>query len=406
MRGVPSLRRCCRSAVRVRALLLGCAHVSPCGPCASALQRPRRSTSRMSLSCQPSRRRLATVHRCRPPLQSFRPAPARAAALHHVRDTYTGPPPVIDCGPRVKHCHLRYTVLLLAAIGLSGCGTPVSTMNVPDLDRSQSLRTQDLRPASEKEVEIFGLMPTSEAYAIARVEDAALSPPAVRLLQHRAYQRLGARAQAADLKVYHHVVYRNEQSEMRRSATLGAVGDIAGGVRSGGGAFGAFVGSQSVTDRDGNLSSRIDAAQFSALTGAMSSSAAGIPRRRTPGAAACTSSSLRPSWRAGGYSRERYRRSVAARISRWPQRSTRRSSFTCRSAKGPRTNNLRIWPCPWIGMRCQARSAPRGEPHKRFATTQRAQDQRAKCSSYLRAGPNLTPAFVRCQVRVVITGSS
>jgi hypothetical protein len=168
----------------------------------------------------------------------------------------------------MEHRHLRCTVLLLAVIGLFGCGTPVSTMNVPDLDRSQSLRTQDLRPASEKEVEIFGFMPSSDAYAIARVEDAALSPPGVRVLQHRAYQRLGARAQAAELKVYHLVVYRNEQSEIRHTATLGAVGDVAGGLRGGWGAFGAYAGSQLVKDRDGNLSSRIEAAQFSALSGA------------------------------------------------------------------------------------------------------------------------------------------
>jgi len=45
-------------------------------------------------------------------------------------------------------------------------------------------------------------------------------------------------------------------------------------------------------------------------------------------------------------------------------------------------------------MRCWARSAACGEPHERFATTQRAQDQRAKWSSYQGTGPLLAFGLV------------
>ncbi len=41
-------------------------------------------------------------------------------------------------------------------------------------------------------------------------------------------------------------------------------------------------------------------------------------------------------------------------------------------------------------MRCKARSAPCGEPHKRFATPQRAQGQRVECSSYSGTSPKIS----------------
>ena len=53
----------------------------------------------------------------------------------------------------------------------------------------------------------------------------------------------------------------------------------------------------------------------------------------------------------------------------------------------------------WIGMRCQARSAPRGEPHKRFASTQRAQVQRVKCSSYFGTSPQQHACISSDEVR-------
>jgi hypothetical protein len=141
------------------------------------------------------------------------------------------------------------------AIALSGCAAQVTTIDVQGLDRSDRLAAKDLRPASEKDGEIFSLMITSDAYGLYRVADSVVSPAPVRLLQHRAYERFSSAGPAPDLKVHHLVVYRNLQSEFRKAA-------IASGI---GGAIGAAIVAGTVKDASGALSSPVDTGQFNGL---------------------------------------------------------------------------------------------------------------------------------------------
>lgn len=98
-------------------------------------------------------------------------------------------------------------------------------------------------------------MITSDAYAIYRVAESASAPPALRLLQHRAYEMRTGSA-PLELKVHHLVVYRNLQSELRR----GAIGAGIGGI------IGALVAGQSVTDPSGAVSSLADPGVFNSLS--------------------------------------------------------------------------------------------------------------------------------------------
>jgi hypothetical protein len=151
---------------------------------------------------------------------------------------------------------MKRLFLVVAALVLSGCAAQVANLNVAGTERSEQVRLQDLRPASEKEGEIFSLVITSEQYALYRVAESSSVPSGVRLLQHRAFETLQKPGAAPlDLKVHHLVVYRNMQAELRRSS----LGIALGGV------VGAVIAGNMVVDASGAAHSLVDAKAFDAL---------------------------------------------------------------------------------------------------------------------------------------------
>lgn len=129
------------------------------------------------------------------------------------------------------------------------------TVNVPGIERSSRAQITDMRPEKEKQGEIFSLLVTSDAYATYRVPDSAVVPPATRLFQHRAFEKLGADSSPLEIKVHHLVVYRNLQAELRRGALGAAFG----------GAIGAVVAGQIKAEPSGIVTSLVDARAFEAL---------------------------------------------------------------------------------------------------------------------------------------------
>jgi hypothetical protein len=147
------------------------------------------------------------------------------------------------------------TLLLALGVLLSGCATQVVPLNLQGVERSDQVRVQDLRPATEKQGEIFSLMITNDAYGLYRIAETVSAPAAIRLLQHRAYEAMPAESAPLEMKVHHLVVYRNVQSEFRRMAVGVGIG----------GAVGAVIVSQTQRDATGIASSRMDASSFEAM---------------------------------------------------------------------------------------------------------------------------------------------
>jgi len=146
-------------------------------------------------------------------------------------------------------------ILVTFAIFLSGCAAQVTQLNVADIEKSSAIPVKDERPETEKQKEIFSLLISSDAYGIYRIADEVLAPPAIRLFQHRAYEKFAASTSPLDIKVNHFVIYQNVQSELRRSA-------IGAGI---GGAIGALAAGSATTDPAGVSSSLADIKSFDAL---------------------------------------------------------------------------------------------------------------------------------------------
>ncbi|MDQ2735457.1 MAG: hypothetical protein M3Y55_10805, partial [Pseudomonadota bacterium] len=140
-------------------------------------------------------------------------------------------------------------MLIAVMVVISGCAAQVTTLKVPGIEKSAQTPLQDARPPMEKQGENFSLLITSDAYAIARVAETISTPTPIRLLQHRASETLQPQS---SVKVLHLVVYRNSQSELRRSS-------IGAGL---GGVIGAVIGGQSVTSVSGAKSSLADREAF------------------------------------------------------------------------------------------------------------------------------------------------
>lgn len=118
---------------------------------------------------------------------------------------------------------LSATVIIL----FSGCAAPVHRLNVVGIERSESVRVNDLRPSSERQQEMFSSFVGSDAYAISRVADESFSPSAIRLLQHRVYEKFaGAVSAPLEVTVHHLVVYQNRQAEFRDVAFGAGFGSI------------------------------------------------------------------------------------------------------------------------------------------------------------------------------------
>jgi hypothetical protein len=117
---------------------------------------------------------------------------------------------------------------VLVSLLLTACATQAPPIVIPDIDRSAAVQVRDLRPAKEKEAETFSFNVANSAYGLARVGDEKVSPPSLRVLQHRAFEKLGAGVTSID--VHHLVVYRNMQSWGRRVAMASAAGAVGGAV--------------------------------------------------------------------------------------------------------------------------------------------------------------------------------
>lgn len=117
--------------------------------------------------------------------------------------------------------------ILLAALVFLGCVQPIK-VDVPDIEKSQSVVAKDLRPLSEKESKVFSVLIVSPSYGIFRRGDEFLTPSAPRLLQHRVFQKFSSNTQPVEVTIHHMVVYLNGRAATTRSALAGGLGGMAG----------------------------------------------------------------------------------------------------------------------------------------------------------------------------------
>lgn len=120
---------------------------------------------------------------------------------------------------------MKYIMLIILSVIVNGCAAPVIKVNVQNINESSSVAIADLRPKAEKENEIFSSLITSEAYGTYRRGDAILNPTALRIFQHRVYEKYKS---SPEVKVHHFVVYMNLKSELRRGVAGGVLGGIVG----------------------------------------------------------------------------------------------------------------------------------------------------------------------------------
>lgn len=118
----------------------------------------------------------------------------------------------------------------LLSVMCAACAPSVTKVNVPDMEKSDSLSVQDARPAIEKDRKMFSLLITSRQYGIIREGDERLTPSPIRLLQHQVFEKFAASGRLPTVVVRHLVVYSNMKSQLRSGATLGAIGGLVGGV--------------------------------------------------------------------------------------------------------------------------------------------------------------------------------
>ncbi len=123
---------------------------------------------------------------------------------------------------------MRLFIVAILAIFAYGCTVSPVKVNIPKIKESSVAQIEDLRPAAEKKNELFSFSIFSEAYGTYRRGDELIDPNPVRVLQHRAYEKLSSSDQPIQIKVNHFVVYMNLQSELKRSATGAALGGIIG----------------------------------------------------------------------------------------------------------------------------------------------------------------------------------
>lgn len=119
-------------------------------------------------------------------------------------------------------------LLLAAVIILSGCTAIPAKLEIAGLERSENVRITDLRPASERTAEVFSSFDFHKGFGIKRLDDAALTPSPLRVLQHRAYEKLKGQNDNLDLKVHHLVIYRNQQNFRRQGGMAAHLGGIVG----------------------------------------------------------------------------------------------------------------------------------------------------------------------------------
>lgn len=119
---------------------------------------------------------------------------------------------------------MKKLLVLLFPLILAACATaPAPKIDVPEIDKSQSVAVHDVRPALEQERDIFSLLITSERYGTFRLAEVKTEPAPLRLFQHRVYERLGNKG-PLDVTVNHLVVYMNQQGQLRAGALGGLIG--------------------------------------------------------------------------------------------------------------------------------------------------------------------------------------
>lgn len=148
-----------------------------------------------------------------------------------------------------------HIVLMALVISVSGCATKPLKYDVPDIQSSTSLTVSDLRPAKEKEQEVFSVLISSDAYAIYRNGENIIDPTPLRLFQHRVHEKFSGSEAPTDVKIYHLVSYMNAQSQLRTTA-------VAGGLL---GPVGAAVASSTKNNKVDPSVSLVDAKVFDSL---------------------------------------------------------------------------------------------------------------------------------------------
>ncbi|MDR3054952.1 MAG: hypothetical protein LBU53_06060 [Zoogloeaceae bacterium] len=138
-------------------------------------------------------------------------------------------------------------LLLLVLLLLNACAPVVTRVDLSGVDKSSSVQVIDLRPATEKESEVFSLLITSKGYGIYRHGDQTLDPPMTQLFRRLAYEKLAMGGSVMpSISIYHMVVYRNIQSTLRKTVA-NMLGGTTGAATV---AENAVNISQSVVDRD------------------------------------------------------------------------------------------------------------------------------------------------------------
>ena len=123
---------------------------------------------------------------------------------------------------------MKLLVAAFTAVLLSGCAAPVYKHEIANIQKSESVHFEDTRPKYESEQKLFSALITSDAYGTYRYSTQTLDPSALRLFQHKVYEKFATSAQPADVKVFHFVSYMNMQSSFRKSVMVGM---FTGGIR-------------------------------------------------------------------------------------------------------------------------------------------------------------------------------
>ncbi|HEX7153508.1 MAG TPA: hypothetical protein VF618_18620 [Thermoanaerobaculia bacterium] len=120
---------------------------------------------------------------------------------------------------------MKANLLLIVWFVLAGCTVRPVPLQIEGIERSAAVRVHDLRPAEEKQAKTFSRLVTSSAYGIYRVAEDAGGPSPIRLLQHRAFEKLG---EPLELTVHHLVVYLNWQAEGQSQALAVGIASVGG----------------------------------------------------------------------------------------------------------------------------------------------------------------------------------
>ncbi|MFC3653610.1 hypothetical protein ACFONN_18790 [Dyella humi] len=125
---------------------------------------------------------------------------------------------------------MKRAMVVLLSLMCAACAPVVTKVNVPDIAKSDSLLVRDMRPANEKDKNIFSLLISNDKYGIIRTGDERLSPSPVRLLQYQAFEKFKSEGNSPELDVYHFVVYQNNKSQLTAGTTGAVVGGLVGAL--------------------------------------------------------------------------------------------------------------------------------------------------------------------------------